>query len=336
MSIDVENGVYARFLLQPLKKLAANYNYYRGTYRDVVWLIGDGRSGTTWLSGLINFNKQYRELFEPFHPTFVRDAKGIIPDQYVRQGADDKNMLALASKVFSGRLSTPRVDIANWRLRYSGLLVKDVLANLFAPWAHAQFPHIRIIFLIRNPLAVALSKYQTKTWAWQPDALDLLAQPHLYEDYLWRFEKLIRETTIRKDYFLNQLLRWSILNYIPLSQFTPDDIHLVFYEEAYSNPLAELNNIRRYINNGQPVHIDGDDVARIVGRPSRVTSRKSHDLLALDHLNRWQAHVTSEQHFAGMEILSAFGFADLYNENGQPCRFVAERLLSRPARTKSA
>ena len=45
-------------------------NYYLGSYQDAIWLVGEARSGTTWVSDLINWDKRYREMFEPFHPTF--------------------------------------------------------------------------------------------------------------------------------------------------------------------------------------------------------------------------------------------------------------------------
>ena len=40
-------------------------------YRRSVYLAGDGRSGTTWISEIINCDNRYRYMFEPFHPSFV-------------------------------------------------------------------------------------------------------------------------------------------------------------------------------------------------------------------------------------------------------------------------
>src|SRR5688572_637852 len=52
--------------------LAANYRL--GNYRERLWLIGDGRSGTTWAANLLNHRGRYRQLFEPFHPQMVSAA----------------------------------------------------------------------------------------------------------------------------------------------------------------------------------------------------------------------------------------------------------------------
>ena len=36
----------------------------------VGWMVGSGRSGTTWLASLINADHTMREVFEPVHPLF--------------------------------------------------------------------------------------------------------------------------------------------------------------------------------------------------------------------------------------------------------------------------
>jgi hypothetical protein len=59
-------------VLRHSRKSALVANYCAGRFRyPIVWVIGDGRSGTTWLMELINWRKTYREMFEPFHPRFV-------------------------------------------------------------------------------------------------------------------------------------------------------------------------------------------------------------------------------------------------------------------------
>ena len=81
-------------------------NYALNNYGEVIWLIGDGRSGTTWVSDLINHDKKYREMFEPFHPKIVRDMNFIMPHQYIRQNDSNEKLTALASNIFRGELAT--------------------------------------------------------------------------------------------------------------------------------------------------------------------------------------------------------------------------------------
>jgi hypothetical protein len=35
-------------------------------FRNTIFLAGTGRSGTTWLSNIINYKNEYRYMFEPF------------------------------------------------------------------------------------------------------------------------------------------------------------------------------------------------------------------------------------------------------------------------------
>ena len=48
----------------------------RGDPGKTVFLAGTGRSGTTWLAGLINHDQSYRDVFEPFHPGKVEALGG--------------------------------------------------------------------------------------------------------------------------------------------------------------------------------------------------------------------------------------------------------------------
>ena len=41
---------------------------FNSKLKDSVILVGDGRSGTTWIANIVNFRKDFTYLFEPFHP----------------------------------------------------------------------------------------------------------------------------------------------------------------------------------------------------------------------------------------------------------------------------
>src|ERR1700741_5489916 len=103
-----------------------------GNYRERLWLIGDGRSGTPWVANLLNHRGGYRQLFEPFHPRMVSAASFLRPHQYLRADGTDERLHALASEGFSGRFVPPHVDTANRALAYRGLLLQDLLAHLVA------------------------------------------------------------------------------------------------------------------------------------------------------------------------------------------------------------
>ena len=55
----------------------------RGDFSKTIWLVGDGRSGTTWIANLLNADNSYREMFEPFHPQKVPQAKQFEENMYI-------------------------------------------------------------------------------------------------------------------------------------------------------------------------------------------------------------------------------------------------------------
>jgi hypothetical protein len=304
------------------KSLALTANYYLGRYREVVWLIGDGRSGTTWVSSLINHQRRYREMFEPFHPRVLKSTDGFRPNQYIRPDDPCEVFRDRAAEVFSGRLTHGRVDADTRPAVYNGLLIKDIFANLFACWALQRFPDLKILLLMRNPFAVAVSKFHKRRWSWTIDPLDLLNQPNLREDYLHPFEALIGRVSRGNDYIETQILIWSILNYVPLLQFGADQCHVVFYEDVCARPDDEVSRIRSHIR----PHDAAPRVtipAEVVRKPSRVTATGSALLKGASPIDSWRRELTPAQIDAGRAILSHFGLDGLYRSEPMPDR---ERL----------
>lgn len=136
----------------------ASLNYHLGNYKEAIWLVSDGRSGSTWLSDLINSDRAYRELFEPFHPHIVNKARHFALFQYLRPEDTNSPAGEFLRLVFSGKFKHLRSDVSKPRLFYKGLLVKDIFAHLLMPWVNQNISHVKKILLIRNPFAVALSK----------------------------------------------------------------------------------------------------------------------------------------------------------------------------------
>lgn len=317
-------------LKHPLTAPVLYTNYLLGHYRDIIWLIGDGRSGTTWVSSLINYRNQYREMFEPFHPLLVKDVDCMVPHQYMRPDDNNPRLLETARRVFSGRLLHHRVDRYSRGLRHEGLVIKDIFANLLAYWALHHFPDMRIILLIRNPFAVALSKSRKNAdWFWSAEPLRLLDQKALHEDYLQPFEDLIRTTSSDGDTIQKLILNWAIIHYVPLRQFSPEQINILFYEDVLVSPEREMGRILAAIGTEQPsraIRIP----AKTIKRPSRVAGRESTLMTGHSPVDAWKNELTAQQIDNGYSILARFGLDALYNGDSLPDRQVLEGILKSP------
>ncbi|NEO54646.1 MAG: hypothetical protein F6K54_17100 [Okeania sp. SIO3B5] len=292
--------------------------------QETIWLIGNARSGTTWVMNLINHAKKYREMLEPFHPKRVQEMNFLQANYYIRSDSRHDSLEEISDEVFSGRFSHPRVnrgyqgDSTN---QYQRLLIKDIFANLFSYWVYLRYPTIKIALLIRNPFSVALSVQKKKYWYWVTNPLELLHQPHLYEDYLEKFEDIIKKTSLENDYILCQILIWCIVNYVPLCQFKSKQLYVFFYEDIYYNPSDEISKLFSFINS-ENQEIKTNIEKEIVEEASCFAGPESNILSKTCPITSWKNELASKNIDAGFKILEQFGFENLYDENSQPNKAI--------------
>ncbi len=306
-----------RHTLETLRASIVKANYYAGAYQHRVWLIGDGRSGTTFLSDLINHHQRYREMFEPFHPALIKPMQNLAMHEYIRPDTPSHPFWPLAQRVLQGKFTYPSVDAMNRRLHYRGLLVKDIFANLFATWAIRQSAdnRLKVILLIRNPFAVALSKYKKKNWIWLTEPRAFLKQPNLVADYLEPYVDVIQ--AVGDDYIERQVLIWAILHYVPFQQLTSNQIHVVFYEDLIDQPEATLQHLFEYLS-PQDSAEQLNKAMTLFNKPSRVAGSNSNIVQGNSPIESWRKELTSKQIDTGLALLEKFGLEKMYDETGRP------------------
>ncbi len=287
-----------------------------GPYQRKVWLLGAPRSGTTWILQLLNSQGNYRIVFEPFHPLKVKEAKFLAPHHYSAPKAADARLKDFSGKVFSGKLANTWTERLNETHGQKDLLIKDVFANLLA--ASVAEADVKVLFVIRNPYAVAYSKWLKKDWFWMKDVRDFLQDKNLVNDHLSPHVELILEVGKSGDFLLNQIAIWCIIHYVPFRNLSQSRVHYLFYEDLKENPHGEMEKINAYIGetekNIKPLSKE------LIERPSPVSSGKSSAT--------WKEHFTSEQLEKSTEILKAFGLNELYDENGNPSRTILDKLIN--------
>lgn len=297
------------------KILQLNYDFNR--YKDVVWIIGSGRSGSTWVADMLNYKRSYRELLEPFRPKLIEEAKFLRLHEYVRPNEENQQLNTYCESVFSGKFLHKDADSAANKLLYKGLLVKDVFANLLAYNVYKRNPQIKMLLLLRHPFMVAQSKLKKKNWIWVTEPIEFLEQKKLVDDYLYPFLDIIKMISMRGDYIEKQILNWCIINYVPLKQFAASELNVIFYEEMVRNTETEVANTWAFI--------EGKDKTKKIAIPEKV--KKTPSSVSTDISGKvdtttinanWQKGFTEEQLYNGQTILERFGFGELYFENGLP------------------
>lgn len=279
----------------------------RGDHRRSVFLAGTGRSGTTWLSGLVNHDRRYRNVFEPFHPGKVEAFRGFRSKQYLRPGDRREEFLAPARRVLSGEMRNGWTDRGG-ALLARRRLVKEVRANLLLGWMAENFPGMPIVLLVRHPCAVVSSRLAL---GWRDNLDETMGQEELVEDYLLSIKE---EILGARDPFERHLFLWCIDNYVPLKQFQPGGLHLCFYENLLLDPEPELH--RLFAALGQ--NFD-----------ERVLHRTSQRGASGDHLvDGWRLGMTRRRLERTLEILGLFGLDRVYGEGPLPDPSGARALMA--------
>lgn len=134
-----------------------------------IWLLSDGRSGSTWFAQLLNHAGDLHVEHEPLHALFnpMLADEPLVP---LPGSADvDGRYAPLIADVLSGAYRTGRFGSTRCDDRARPLVVRDIHALPLAPELLARFPQLRPVLLVRHPADVAQSKIALSHWHWFSD-----------------------------------------------------------------------------------------------------------------------------------------------------------------------
>jgi hypothetical protein len=279
-------------------------------HRSTVFVVGSGRSGTTWIAETLNFDNAYRFIAEPFERGLVPIASAFSPLQYLRPDDGRSEFLIPARTIFEGRVRNAWTDNMNRRIVARSRIVKDVRTTLAAAWIARHFAGMPIVFVLRHPCAVAYSR-MTHGWRFRPRDV-YFKQPQLMADHLEPFRLLIATP---KSEFEEHIVDWCVENVVPMRQLRPDDALVVFYERARREPETVFRAIFRRVGRT----FDGQAM-RVAGRPSVSTyldaDRRTHrPSIAVDN---WRAEFPPVEIDRALAIVRSFGLDSLYGGDEMP------------------
>jgi sulfotransferase family protein len=280
-------------------------------HRSSVFLAGSGRSGTTWVSEIVNHRNEFRLLFEPFHPGRVGICKNFRRKQYLRPDDRREEYLEAASKILAGKIRSPWTDRFNRKFVARRRLIKDIRANLLLCWMRENFPGMPTILLFRHPCAVAASRIAL---GWRDTLLETMEQEELVEDFLGPVEAEVRAA---RDVFERHVFSWCIENYVPLRQFGPEEIHLAFYENFVVHPEDEIRRLFAFLGEDYDGRVYGP-----LRRPSPLSRKREYP-----SVDAWRRFVTDSQLQRTLKVLELFGLDSVYGEGAMPDPSGARALM---------
>jgi hypothetical protein len=322
------------------------YNYLRSKimidnsndWRDTLFVSTGGRTGGTWVSQLINFDRSYRLMFEPASREYLMVPPELLPTlrdnrlQYIRPSSMDPDLIRRAEYVISGRFRQGLTDQYNYtpRIVFKKRLVKETKSNLYAKWLHERFPGMPIVLLLRHPISAIMSR-QAAYFDLPPsqrDAIDdaekrtrdykalALGQPDLMQDFLEPFRSLLDSAT---TVFAQRMAVWCIQTYVPLHMLEPGDVHLTFYEDFCIDPVKQMRRLREFLG----TELRDDEAERVRRRSKRRSStvhrtanhsfREPSEIEGYEQIVKWTKRVQSDEQQVAVEMLRAFGLDGVYS-----------------------
>ncbi len=277
--------------------------------RKSILVAGTARSGTTWLGDLIASQLPSRILFEPFNPILVPEYSAFSYFQYIRPGMKNPKFHDFARKVFTGEIRNRWVDHYNERIFSKYRLIKAIRVNLALKWLHENFPMVPIVFIVRHPCAVVLSRMKLD-WATNRDIEPFLDQPELMEDHLAPYLNLIKNAGTAEE---KHAIIWSVSNLVPLKQFDDGDSCIVYYEDLCTQPERELQAVFKSIGHQYLRSVIGQ-----INRPSQTTREHSAIAAGKDKLSNWKKELSASQIDNILGVVDAFGLSYLYGDSVLP------------------
>lgn len=286
--------------------------FYRDRHPDVrnsILVAGTARSGTTWLADLIASQIPCRILFEPFQAEKVEAFRPFHYFHYMPPEEEDSRLQAYCQKIFTGDIRHPWIDRQVEHLFPAYRLIKEIRANLFLRWIHDRFPEVPLLFIIRHPCAVVLSRMRLH-WATDRDIQPFLAQPALIEDFLSdKMDVIDRSRTPEEKH----AVIWCVSNLVPLRQFDAGRLPVVFYEHLCTQPEIEIPRIFEAIG-----HTFRDSAFDQVHQPSTTAVRTSAIVTGRDQVSQWREMLSPDQIRNILSVVRQFGLDELYGDSLTP------------------
>lgn len=303
--------------------------FYRDSNKDSsksIFVCGAGRSGTTWLVEVLNSSNELRMLYEPFNCDRVRRCKHFQSRQYLRPDVSDRAYLEPAREIFTGTIRDPWIDQFNRCKNASARLIKDVRSTLMLKWIRNNFPHMPIVFIIRHPCAVALSRVD---YGWPTDLRERVFSPQkqLMEDHIG---DRLAQISWANSPFQRQVADWCVETFVPLEQLADSDAYVVFYERLMADPAGELRKLFDFLGR----RFDESALERLDRQSASSKVRRGN--LGVERarqrgLNGWRRHVSTADLEAAIEIMRVFGLDGIYGDDSQPDSARVKAMLAKAA-----
>jgi hypothetical protein len=276
-----------------------------------IFVLGDGRSGTTWIAAVLNFDGRYLNFFEPFHGQRILG----LPDKRIyptgaelgvaTSGAFDFKKYVKGSKIFAGQEKPTGLAL-------SGCLIKDVTGHLIL--SRIKDSRRKDLMVIRHPFSVALSKEGYGKWHSPQDLQRLISHSAEVE----KLYDICKAKKLLGSRFLEYVLVWCLLHRSALSEIENCEKSVLFYEEMLLEPEASFKSLFDRLELGEVFNANREKIMHAVIKRSRTTSVSSRIEASLTKAQPWLELKSGLEINNAYGILKVFGLWDIYGKKSVP------------------
>ena len=286
---------------------SSKYYYDTKIINNTIIIAGVGRSGTTLLAETINYDNKFRLMFEPFNKYKVKALSEMNYRLYIPHLNNNIKLKEKYYKILSGDIRNKWVDQYNKKYFCVNRIIKEIRINQSLKWIKINFPEIPIVYIVRHPCAVTLSKLRLN---WDDHLFEYIGQIELVNDHLKPYIDIINSA---KTAYEKHLIMWCIENSIVLNSFKKEEIFIIFYEYLITDPVKSIKKLYKYLNLNF-----NNKIIDTLSKPSLQANPQSAISRAKNIINDWTNYVDDKQKQYTKNILNEYNLDQLYTLDPLP------------------
>jgi hypothetical protein len=303
------------------QKLLFLFNYHRKSDKPNVLIFSIPRSGSTWLQELIWTQPKFKYANEPLNlkDKFLQKRSKINGFEELYSPKSKNKVINYFKNFIEGNIHVldPSPIRKNSRFFTSRIVFKVIHGGELFINDIAEYTNSKIVYLIRNPIAVSLSRKQL------PRTKELTS-----EYILSKFNESEKETILsimdKGDRMEKRILMWCIQNRLALSQKTEKWL-VLSYEELTCFPERVIKELAKHCD-----LTEIDLMLKSVNKPSAVTTQSEKNTVDLmrksddkryDLISRWRKKVSESEAKKYFEICDKMNIS-YYNYNNDLVKFI--------------
>lgn len=268
------------------------------------------RSGSTWLMEMIREVPNTVNLWEPLHIRNVEPFRklGFGWRQYIPENEEWKEAEETFRKLFRGEYLNFWLSSRDFPLNFciaNRMTIKFVRANALAPWLLNRFSfHLKPIYLLRHPFAVAASQMKEGSWDYEFKGYEIPYMP--YNEIVKNHSDFLSTVTTKPE---KMVATWCINNRVMLENERHNrDWLTVYYEALLLHPELELRRIFDQWNMEMP-----DGILNRIRKESSTTKEATFKKDLELQLSKWRSFFTTDDVKRMQRVLDYFEI-DIYSE----------------------